>query len=122
MAPVSFFTAVFLVAERRAVFLGGVLVGDVFLLEDVFTTGVPRKIISDNAENISAGSLPHLYNSINQGFQDSNQNIDNEEAKPKHASCHAEKHISEMAGACYYETKSSDHSSIKVNNTLAAIK
>ena len=47
----------------------------------------------------------------------------NPETKPKHASCHAEKHISEMAGASHYETKSSDHSSIKVvNNTLAAIK
>lgn len=32
----SFFTAVFLVAEMRAVFLGGVLVGVVFLLEEVF--------------------------------------------------------------------------------------
>ena len=44
-----------------------------FLIEDVFRTGVPRKIISDNAENISAGSLPHLYKAINEGFQTVNQ-------------------------------------------------
>ena len=39
-----------------------------FLIENVFTTGIPRKILSDNAENISAGSLPHLYDAINKGF------------------------------------------------------
>merc|ERR1712105_519171 len=39
-----------------------------FLIENVFTSGIPRKILSDNAENISAGSLPHLYDAVNKGF------------------------------------------------------
>ena len=45
-----------------------------FLIENVFTTGIPRRILSDNAENISAGSLPHLYDAINIGFKQTNIN------------------------------------------------
>ena len=30
-----------------------------FLIEQVFVLGIPRRILSDNCENISAGSLPH---------------------------------------------------------------
>ena len=45
-----------------------------FLIENVFTTGIPRRILSDNAENISAGSLPHLYNAINIGFNTVKEN------------------------------------------------
>ena len=43
-----------------------------FLLETVFTTGVPRRILSDNAENISAGCLPYLYKAVNIGFAQAN--------------------------------------------------
>ena len=54
-----------------------------FLIENVFTTGIPSRILSDNAENISAGSLPHLYNAINIGFKYIKENenpMDMEEA------------------------------------------
>ena len=39
-----------------------------FLVEDVFRYQVPRKILSDNAWNISGGTLLKLYESINKGF------------------------------------------------------
>ena len=39
-----------------------------FLIEQVFVIKIPHKIISDNAENITGGALPHLYNSINLGL------------------------------------------------------
>ena len=39
-----------------------------FLVEDVFRYRVPRKILSDNANNIAGGVLPELYKSINRGF------------------------------------------------------
>ena len=38
-----------------------------FLIEDVFTCAIPRKIITDNARNISGGELPRLYEAINRG-------------------------------------------------------
>merc|ERR1712105_474884 len=54
-----------------------------FLIENVFTTGIPRRILSDNAENISAGSLPHLYNAINIGFNNlkKDEQTDNDEPR-----------------------------------------
>ena len=38
-----------------------------FLIEQVFANYIPHKILSDNANNISGGILPKLYQSINRG-------------------------------------------------------
>ena len=60
-----------------------------FLIDDVFRLKIPRKIISDNAENITGGALPHLYKAINLGWHtltgDTDERICHVTSTPHHS-------------------------------------